>query len=117
MCSGISLPDSAAVGTGLHCAHPGMIVMNGSAVAGSDCLICQGVTIGTSSASVPIIGDRVCIGANGVVADNVHVGDGAAVSACSLATRDVPTGALASGVPADNKARPVGPADDGAPGT
>ena len=103
MGSGITLPDTATVGPGLRFAHPGQIVINGAAVIGRDCLICHGVTIGASTAGTPVIGDRVFIGVNAVVAGNVHVGDGAVVSANSLVVRDVPPGALARGVPAENR--------------
>lgn len=102
MCTGITLPDTASVGPGLRFAHPGLIVINGDAVIGRDCVVNHGVTIGASSAGVPVIGDRVYIGTNAVVAGNVRVGDGAIVSACSLVTRDVPPGAMARGVPAQN---------------
>jgi len=107
ICTGISLPDTAVVGPGLRFSHPGLIVINAEAVIGKDCRISHGVTIGASSAGVPVIGDGVVIGANAVVAGDVHVGDGAVVSACSLVTRDVPPGALARGVPAVNKVRGV----------
>jgi serine O-acetyltransferase len=84
-----------------------MIVIHSDAVIGRDCFICHGVTIGASTAGVPCIGDCVYIETNAVVAGNVLVGDGAVVSANSLVTRDVPPGALACGVPAQNRLRPT----------
>ena len=113
MCTGISLPDTVEIGPGLRFAHPGLIVINGDVVIGRDCVINHGVTIGASSAGVPVIGDGVYIGTNAVVAGNVHVGDGAVVSACSLVTRDVPPGMLARGVPAENRLQSGAPAADG----
>ena len=97
--SGVSLPDTASVGPGLRFAHPGMIVINGSAVIGRDCLICHGVTIGASTAGTPVLGDGVYLGTNAVVAGNVHVGDAAVVSANTLVIRDVPAGQLAAESP------------------
>jgi serine O-acetyltransferase len=111
LCSGVCLPDTASVGPGLRFAHPGMIVINGDAVIGKDCLICHGVTIGASTAGTPVLGDSVYLGTNAVVAGNVHVGDAAVVSANSLVIRDVPAGQLARGVPAQNSSR-AKPEDD-----
>jgi len=88
-------------------------VISGEAIIGGNCLIAHGVTVGASAAGVPVIGDEVVINANAVVAGDVHVGDGAVVSACSLVIRDVPAGALARGVPAQNMARSTrGAADE-----
>ncbi len=116
ICTGISIPETAAVGPGLRFAHPGPIVIHGEAVIGRDCLIAHCVTIGVSGGGVPVIGDGVVINANSVVAGDVHVGDGAVVSACSLVIRDVPPGALARGVPAEIIMRDVQATEDGLAG-
>jgi serine O-acetyltransferase len=105
MCSGIILPDTAVVGPGLRFSHPGPIVIHEAAVIGRGCLVAHGVTIGEAHGGVPVIGDGVVINTNAVVAGGIRVGDGAVVSACSLVTRDVPPGALARGVPAENRPR------------
>lgn len=50
-----------------------------------------------------IIGDGVWIGANAVVLAGVHIGDNAVIGAGAVVTKDVPSGALAIGVPATVK--------------
>lgn len=46
------------------------------------------------------IGDRVFIGANATILMGVTIGDGAVVGAGAVVTRDVPAGAVVTGVPA-----------------
>jgi serine O-acetyltransferase len=102
--TGVSLPCTARIGPGLHIPHAGGIVLHADATLGEDCGVSQGVTVGVSGRGdrrgVPIIGDRVYLGAHSVVAGPVWVGDGAVVGANSLVTRDVPPGHTVLGVPA-----------------
>jgi len=78
---------------------------------GSDCVLADGVFIGSSDhdrddrrqvdGSGPVvIGDRVFIGQRAVVLGGVTIGDGATVGAHAVVTRDVPAGATVVGIPA-----------------
>jgi serine O-acetyltransferase len=102
--TGISLPCTAQIGPGLHLPHCGMRVVNARAVIGSDCCISQGVTIGISGCGemrgVPVVGNRVYIGVNAVVAGKISVGDDVLIGANSLVNRDVPSHCTVLGVPA-----------------
>ena len=62
-----------------------------------------------------VIGDDAWLGYGAVVLDGVRIGAGAVVGAGSVVTRDIPDGAIASGVPARivNHRRDL-PADDNA---
>ena len=102
--TGICLPHTASIGPGLYLNHYGPIILNKQAVIGANCDVSNGVTIGVSGSTgrrgVPVIGSNVYIGPNSTVAGKISVGDGARISANSLVIRDVPAGALVSGVPA-----------------
>lgn len=102
--TGISLPYSAAIGPGLYIGHFGPVIVNGDAVIGERCNLSQGVTIGVSGRGerrgVPVIGDRVYLGAHATVAGRIRVGNDAVVGANSLVTSDVPPHATVLGVPA-----------------
>ncbi len=82
---------------------------------GSDCVIADGVFVGSSDhdrddrhgvhGTGPItIGDRVFLGQRCVVLGGVSIGDGATVGAHAVVTRDVAAGQTVVGIPA----RPVG---------
>jgi serine O-acetyltransferase len=81
-----------------------MRVVNGRAVIGADCCICQGVTVGVSGRGekrgVPVIGDGVYFGVNAVVVGKISVGDDVLIAANSLVNRDVPSHCTVLGVPA-----------------
>lgn len=102
--TGISLPCTARLGPGLHLPHCGSRVLNAGAVVGSGCCITQGVTLGVSGRGerrgCPVVGDRVYIGVNAVVAGKIHVGDDVMIGANSLVNRDVPAHCTVVGVPA-----------------
>ena len=102
--TGITLPYSAQIGEGLYLGHHSGIVINAAAIIGNHCNISQGVTIGVSGRGdhrgVPVIGNRVYIGVNAVVAGNINIGDGAVIAANSLVTKDVESGTTVMGVPA-----------------
>lgn len=82
---------------------------------GSDCVIADGVFVGSSDhdrddrhqvhGTGPItIGDRVFLGQRCVVLGGVTIGDGATVGAHAVVTKDVAPGQTVVGIPA----RPVG---------
>ncbi len=104
ICTGITLPYSARIGEGLYIGHHSGIIVNAKSVIGTYCNISQGVTIGVSGRGehrgVPIIGDRVYMGANAVIAGNIHIGNGAVIGANSLVISNVEENTTVMGVPA-----------------
>jgi len=101
--TGISVPASAEIGPGFYIGHFGGIIVHPRTVMGEGCSIGQGVTIGTQGLgrdAVPVLGDRVYVGAGAKVLGGVRVGDDVAIGANAVVTRDVPSGVSAVGVPA-----------------
>jgi serine O-acetyltransferase len=84
--------------------HFGGIFISSHAVIGSDCLILQGVTVGSTigapSLEAPKIGNRVRLLAGSLLIGPVTVGDDATVAAGSVVVKDVPAGATVAGNPA-----------------
>ena len=71
---------------------------------GNDVHIRQNTTFGVShqgqNECVPVIEDSVDIGCNVCILGNVRIGTGAMIGAGSVVLNDVPSGAIAVGVPA-----------------
>jgi serine O-acetyltransferase len=101
---GIELPYCAQIGRRVVFEHQHGIVVHGEAVIGDDCILRQGVTLGIRSldqlAHAPVLGRRVNVGAGAKILGNVKVGDDADIGANAVVLEDVPSGALAVGVPA-----------------
>lgn len=77
------------------------VVLHPNARIGRDCVICQLVTVGgRGDRSLPVIGDRVFIGAGAIVIGDVTVGDDAVIGAGAVVLSDVPSGAMVVGNPA-----------------
>lgn len=81
--------------------HPNGIVIHPDARIGPNCLIFQQVTIGTTeSGGTPWIGAHVDIGAGAKLLGGIRVGEHARIGANAVVVCDVPSGAVAVGVPA-----------------
>lgn len=97
---GAEIHPAAHFGPGLNISHTTGIVVGHEVVAGDNLVIYQGVTLGHTGTrpGQPRIGDDVRIGAGAKVLGPVHIGDGAWIGANVVVTRDVPAGAVATGV-------------------
>ena len=70
----------------------------------ANCSISHEVTLGRASRGpregYPTVGDEVYVGPGAKLIGKVHVGDGAAIGANAVVTKDVPKRGVAVGVPA-----------------
>ena len=102
--TGISIPYSVTIGPSFYIGHFGGIILNANTVIGADCNISQGVTIGVSGRGekrgVPVIGDRVYMGANATIVGKITVGDDSVIGGNSLVVESVPEKSTVVGVPA-----------------
>lgn len=94
--TGVDLHPAADVGPGLLIAHGQGLVIGGGARIGADALILHGVTVGSPSpgrvGEMPVIGDRVFLGAGSKVVGAVTIGDDVAVGPNAVILEDVPAG-------------------------
>lgn len=96
----IERPYRARIASGLYVGHFGSIVIHPLAVIGAGCNLSQRVTLGISNRGrrrgVPVLGERIYVGANAVIAGDLVGGD-ALISANALVTRDVAPRAVVLG--------------------
>jgi len=92
--TGVDIAPAAVIGPGLRIAHGTGIVVGNGVVIGRDCLLMQNVTLGAPTTArigdMPVVGDRVTLGAGCAVIGKVRIGDGCFVGAHALVTEDVP---------------------------
>jgi serine O-acetyltransferase len=101
--TGAEIPLNCNIGGGLLIHHPNGIVIAPEAKIGVNCLIFQQVTIASrGNGGAPVIAGHVDIGAGAKIFGPVHIGAHAEVAANSVVLRNVPTGAVAAGLPARN---------------
>lgn len=99
--TGADLPLGTSIGGGLSMPHPSGVVIHPSARVGVNCLIMQGVTIGTNvGPGAPDVGPGCDIGPGARVLGPIKLGARVMVAANAVVTKDVPAQALAVGVPA-----------------
>jgi serine O-acetyltransferase len=100
--TGADIPLGTTIGGGLVMLHPNGIVIHPDVMIGPNCMIFQGVTIGTRGihSGVPKLGGHVDVGPGAKILGSVSIGDHAQIGANAVVLTDVPPGASAVGVPA-----------------
>lgn len=105
--TGAEIEFNAEIGPGLFIAHPSGIVVGRHTRLGARTTLFQNVTFGARSwrpdeiGRMPIAGDDCVFFANAVVVGGIRIGSECVIAAGAVVERDVPTGALARGVPAE----------------
>ena len=102
--TGVEIHPGAHIGRRFFIDHGVGVVIGETAIVGEDVMLYQGVTLGgTSGHRVkrhPTLGDHVMVGAGAKILGDVHVGSNVKIGANSVVVKDVPTGAVATGIPA-----------------
>jgi serine O-acetyltransferase len=91
------------IGEGTVFPHNGLgVVIHPHAVIGKNCRILQNVTIGGRNGDpvVPVLGDRVLVGAGAIILGPVRIGDNAKIGAGAVVVHSVPANAVVVGNPA-----------------
>ncbi|MBN7817513.1 serine O-acetyltransferase [Algoriphagus pacificus] len=101
---GFQIPHITKISGGLFMGHFGGIVISNEAVIGENCNIAQGVTIGRINKGprkgAPLVGNRVWIGPNAVLAGNIIIGDNVLIAPLTFVNIDVPDNCMVIGNPA-----------------
>lgn len=97
----IEIHPGATIGRRLVIDHGVGVVVGETAEIGDDVLMYHGVTLGGKTLDPvkrhPSIGSNVIIGAGAKIIGPIRIGDGAAIGANAVVTKDVPAGAVAVG--------------------
>lgn len=102
--TGIEIHPGAQIGRRFFIDHGMGVVIGETAEIGDDVMLYHGVTLGGRSLARvkrhPTLGSSVTVGAGAKILGAVEVGDGVQVGANSVVVKDVPAGAVATGIPA-----------------
>jgi serine acetyltransferase len=92
--TGAEISPSAAIGPGLRISHGVGLVVGGYARIGADAVLLHGVTLGSPGPErieeMPLLEDRVFVGAGVAILGRVTIGAGSFIGAHAVVTRDVP---------------------------
>ncbi|HWB20586.1 MAG TPA: serine O-acetyltransferase [Phycisphaerales bacterium] len=115
---GIELHYTAKLGRRVLLGHQHGIVIHEFATIGDDCIIRQGVTIGSASAysddNAPTLGNKVDVGAGAKILGKITIGNGARIGPNAVVMMDMPADSTAFAPPARvvqlSKNQPADPA-------
>lgn len=111
MLTGVEIAPEAVIGKGFFIAHGNGIVIGPGVRIGDYCTVYQQVTLGVGRDSsfspngarddrYPTLGSRVIVYAGAKILGDVRVGDHCEIGANAVVTKDVPSHAIAAGIPA-----------------
>ena len=103
--TGVEIHPGAQIGRRFFIDHGMGVVIGATAVVGDDVMLYHGVTLGGRSLQRgvkrhPTVGDRVTIGTGARVLGDIEIGDDVQIGANSVVVKDIPAGAVATGIPA-----------------
>jgi serine O-acetyltransferase len=102
--TGVEIHPGAQIGRRFFIDHGMGVVIGETAEIGDDVLMYHAVTLGGRSMEHvkrhPTIGNNVTIGAGARILGPVRIGDRVQIGANTVVVRDIPAGAVATGVPA-----------------
>lgn len=106
--TGVEIHPGATIGRRFFIDHGMGVVIGETAEIGDGVMLYHGVTLGgqvlTQTKRHPTLGDNVTVGAGAKVLGPITIGEGSAVGANAVVTKDVPPNCIAIGIPA--KCRP-----------
>jgi serine O-acetyltransferase len=102
--TGVEIHPGAVIGHRFFIDHGMGVVIGETAEVGDDVMLYHGVTLGGRSLQKvkrhPTVGSRVTIGAGARILGPVYIGDDVQIGANSVVVKDIPAGAIATGIPA-----------------
>ena len=102
--TGVEIHPGAQIGRRFFIDHGMGVVIGATAEIGDDVMLYHGVTLGGRSLAKvkrhPTLGSRVTVGAGAKILGAIEVGDGVQIGANSVVVKDIPDGAVATGIPA-----------------
>lgn len=102
--TGVEIHPGARIGRRFFIDHGNGVVIGETAEVGDDVMLYHQVTLGGRSMARekrhPTVGDRVTIGAGARILGPVYIGSDAQIGANAVVVKDVPAGAIATGIPA-----------------
>jgi putative colanic acid biosynthesis acetyltransferase WcaB len=103
---GIEINLNATIGRNFKLFHGQGTVINGTTTLGENCLVRNGITIGSKIldngviTKAATIGDNVEIGSNCVIIGDITIGNNVVIGAGSVVVKDIPLNAIVGGNPA-----------------
>ncbi|MEJ5998970.1 serine O-acetyltransferase EpsC [Corynebacterium sp. H130] len=107
--TGIEIHPGATIGRRFFIDHGMGIVIGETAEIGDGVMLYHGVTLGgqvlTQTKRHPTLCDNVTVGSGAKVLGPITIGEGSAIGANAVVTKDVPANHIAVGIPAKNRPR------------